>query len=206
MNRWFDHLPILGDKVPGKIVLSFLILLLSVIMMAIFRTKDRALCTIAMLFSFLGDMALNFRDEKKSNKSFLIGGICFSVSHILYFLAYCQLIKRGHYSYFNNGVVFSVITLLMITVMMVSVSNKKSKKLAIAIAYLWISGINYITISSYSFSAQSIASIACIGGLFFLLSDVIIGLEQLANIKSKTLRELVWWFYPIGQIIIIIFA
>ena len=84
--------------------------------------------------------------------------------------------------------------------------NKRSKTFWFGIFYLWITGINYATIFSYAISARSMESIALIGGLSFLASDVIIGFERFLGLKSKVARELVWWLYPIGQIILIIMA
>lgn len=68
---------------------------------------------------------------------------------------------------------------------------------------LWITGINYTTIFSFSFSAKSIQSLASLGGILFLASDAIIGFEKFLGLRSKLARGLVWWLYPIGQIILI---
>ena len=75
------------------------------------------------------------------------------------------------------------------------------KKMIIVFSiYVVIISINFITISSYSWIYDSVASI---GALSFLISDLIIGIETVFKIKSSILRKLVWIFYPIGQFMIL---
>ena len=94
MNRWFDNLPIIGKRIPGKITLSFLMLIFAISMYLIFRTVDRAICVLAMAFSFTGDIALNHRKNhnEQSKKDLIIGGIFFIVAHICYCMAYYRKI------------------------------------------------------------------------------------------------------------------
>ena len=209
MNRWFDNLPIIGKRIPGKITLSFLMLIFAISMYLIFRTVDRAICVLAMAFSFTGDIALNHRKNhnEQSKKDLIIGGIFFIVAHICYCMAYYRKILINKYLLFNIGSVFAITILvaLTITILMLNVS-KNIKLLIFAIAYLWITGINYWAIFSYAFSTKSGESIVAIGGLMFLASDVIIGLEKFSRLRSKLARELVWWLYPLGQIILIAMA
>ena len=209
MNRWFDNLPIIGNKIPGKITLSFLMLIFAISMYLIFRTEDRAICVLAMAFSFAGDIALNHKKNhnEQSKKDFIIGGIFFIVAHICYCMAYYRKILNNNYLLFNIGsiVVISILVALTITIIVLNVS-KNIKLLIFAITYLWITGINYCAIFSYAFSATSLESIVAIGGLMFLASDVIIGLEKFSGLKSELARELVWWLYPLGQIILIAIA
>ena len=71
--------------------------------------------------------------------------------------------------------------------------------------YTMILGMNLSIIFSFSYVSESFerAMLASIGVLLFFISDLFIGLETFLGVKSKTIRELVWWFYPIGQILII---
>ena len=212
MNRLFDKLPVVGEKIPGKITLSFLMLILAVIMELTFKTSDRLICVFAMFLSFIGDIALNHnRDHtKQSKKDFLLGGITFIVAHIFYCIAYYKKITVNNYTIFNVGSVFAVILLLAITVIIflkMFLTQKECNSLFwFGIVYLWLTGINYTTIFSYAYSIKSIESLSAFGGILFLASDVIIGLEKFLGLKSTIARELVWWFYPIGQIILIIMA
>ena len=207
MNRWFDNLPLIGNKIPGKIILSFLMLLLSTILLLCFQTNDRAFCAIAVIFSFIGDIFLNYKKvPKRSKRSFIFGTLSFAIAHIFFFFAYCYKIAKNHYIFFNAGIVIPITILVLITLLFLLTSKDRSIIFKLCLGYIWITGINYITIFSYAFSANNLAYLSALGGLLFLASDVIIGLEKFLGLKSKIARELVWWFYPIGQILIILFA
>lgn len=210
MNRWFDKLPIIGNKIPGKITLSFLMLLFSLLLSLIFRTSDRITCFVAMLFSFTGDLMLNYKrnHDDQSKQDLVVGGISFIIAHIFYCITYYQKILSRNYQLMNLGTLAAIIIIAIITISIsiLSKSQRHSKLFAFGIFYLLLTGINYTTIFSYAYSTKSIESIVALGGLMFLISDVIIGLEKFSGLKSKLARELVWWFYPIGQIILIAIA
>ncbi len=210
MNRWFDRFPILSKYVSGKVILSFFILILSVMMFFIFRTSDMKLCFYPMAFSFIGDFALNFSPdiEKRPKEWFLVGGASFVVAHVFYCFAYGTKCAEKGFPAFGTGAIVMAAIMVAITIYFI-VKAKETRKSGIfflGMLYLWITSINYMVVFSYSISVKSIESLALIGGLLFLASDVIIGLEQLTGLKSKLARELVWWFYPIGQIILVIMA
>ena len=210
MNRFFDKLPIVGKKIPGKITLSFLIFLFSLIMLIVFKTFSRKLCAIAMFFSFIGDIALNHnrKHSKQTIKDVLIGGIAFIVAHFFYCAAYYGKILDNGYKYINFGAIIAFLILFYVTfILSISIKVKNTHKILIfGLVYLWLTGINYITIFSYAFSSMSIQSVVAVGGLMILLSDIIIEFEKICGLRSETARELVWWFYPIGQIILIAMA
>lgn len=214
MNRWFDRLPFLGDRIPGKITLSFLMLLLAIVLRLCFYTFDRSICVLAMVFSFCGDIFLNHnKDHTKQTKiDLILGGIAFVAAHLCFCLAYYQKTKINNFPILNNGAILAVGILIVITIIMLMRFSEKDKQskdnklFAFGIVYLWLTGINYTTIFSYAYSIRSMESIAAIGGLLFLSSDIIIGCEKFLGLKSKLARELVWWLYPIGQIILIIMA
>lgn len=214
MNRWFDNIPLIGKKIPGKITLSFLMFLFAILMSVVFNTTDRITCVIAMFFSFVGDIALNHNrnHEEQSKKDFLVGGIAFIVAHIFYCITYYKKIKFLGYEIFSPGSYYAIMLLLLITsfMLLARIAMKKkatnSKLFIFGLIYLWITGINYMTIFSYSYSAKSIGLLAALGGILFLASDVIIGMEKFLGLKSKAAREAVWWLYPLGQIILIIMA
>ena len=211
MNRFFNRLPIIGNKVPGKLVLSFLMLFFALVLALVFKSADRLTCLAAMFFSFLGDIALNHNSDhsKQTKRDFLLGGIAFIFAHLLYCFAYYQKMMLKGYSFINPGSISVVFALVLISACLIYFKSKIgdfSKLFWFGVSYLWLTGINYTTIFSYAYSARSIESIAMLGGALFLASDLIIGLEKFFGLKSRLARELVWWLYPIGQIIIIAIA
>lgn len=210
MNRLFDKLPIIGNKISGKIVLSFLMFMLTIVLWFILPNYLKFLCIFSMLFSFIGDCFLNHNKnhENQSKTDFILGGLSFIIAHSIYFTIYFTKIKMNNYSFVNNGFIFTISLLTILTaVIIISVIIKKTftKLCLLGIFYLWITGINYLAIFSYAYSSYtSINSLVALGGFLFLLSDVIICFEKFLGLKSKIARELVWWFYPIGQIILIV--
>ena len=205
MNRLFDRLPFIGGRIPGKITLSLLMLLLAMILALFVPTLDRIFCIFAMFFSFFGDITLN-SSKKSSGKLLLVGGLFFIVAHLFYALAYANKISEMQFAFFNHGVIFSVVVLVLATFIVLSQKPRLTALLAFGVIYLWLTGIDYTIICSYAYSSNSVASLSAAGAIMFLASDVIIGLERFTGLKSKTARELVWWLYPIGQTLIIIFA
>ena len=207
MNRVFDRLPVIGGVIPGKITLSFLMLIFALSMQVIFPTIDRILCVFAMLFSFLGDVTLNYKktDRKHASRDLVLGGILFVVAHMFYCNAYYLKIKANNYKLLNLGFLMAVVMICVMTCFFMSkLEHVKHPKLFLfGITYLLLTGVNYVTIFSYSYSARSIAAI---GGVLFLASDIIIGFERFLDYRSPIARELVWWLYPAGQIILIAMA
>ena len=206
MNRWFDNFSLLGKYASGKVILSFFMVLLAVILGIFIPTTDRTLCVFAMGFSFIGDYTLDYNFNRHSKKLFVIGGTAFIIAHFFYFFAYNTKIINHGFAFFNIGVVLAIIVLVFATLVITAKArNTRGTKLYyFGLAYLWLTGINYMAVFSYAFSINSIEFLALIGGLSFLASDVIIGCEKLLDVKSKLARELVWWLYPIGQILLII--
>jgi len=77
----------------------------------------------------------------------------------------------------------------------------------LAVPYLVIITANCAVIFSYTwgaFPSRSLSLLAASGALSFFLSDAIIGLSRLVHIHR--FNGLIWWLYPIGQILLIIAA
>jgi hypothetical protein len=70
--------------------------------------------------------------------------------------------------------------------------------------YAIIIGANCVTIFSYAWSVRSWRSIAALGALSFFISDLIIGLNTLLIPIPDNWGDAIWWFYPIGQILILL--
>ncbi len=210
MNRWFENFPILGKYFPGKIVLSILMLLLSLLMVVIFPSFDRLLCLFALFFSVFGDFCLNYtpNNRKVTKEGFIVGGVSFIFAHLVFSFAYYFKIDQHGFELVNVGFYTAIVILVLVSAYLIVKSKKRRDHdiFVFGLLYLWMTGINYAIIFSYAFSVKSIESLAMLGGLSFLASDVIIGCERILDYHSKLARELVWWLYPIGQIIMILMA
>lgn len=202
--KLMDYIPLISNRT--KIEISMFLVVFAYLSYVVHpESLDTTFCFIAMFFSFIGDISLNGMPlEKRPNWLMYTGAASFMVAHLLYAKAYYVLIKDS-YEFFNAGMIISsvfMVLFLLVSIICVIKSKQSLKALMLVIfgIYIFIIGINFITICSYSWSAKALSFI---GALSFLISDFIIGIETVFKIKSSTLRKLVWVFYPIGQFLII---
>lgn len=207
MHRFFA-IPALD--LPGKFVLTILMSLFAIILALLFPGADRFLCMAAMLISTVGDIfMMDFRSLSKYYPDyFVIGAILFMAAHLVYSTAFFYLIFVRGYSLINAGF-FCAAALIAAAFVLFTYLTVKTRRFRIgmyilSVAYLIIIGANCCAIFSYAYSAKGPALLAAAGALSFFISDAIIGLDKLAGITSPLLDELIWWFYPIGQILILI--
>ena len=82
---------------------------------------------------------------------------------------------------------------------------KNRSQLPLAVTYLAIITLNCMSVFSYAWARGTAGGwMAAVGALSFLISDLIIGLGMLLNITRYD--DLIWWFYPIGQALLILGA
>jgi uncharacterized membrane protein YhhN len=197
-------------NLPGSFVLSVLMSLFAVILALIFGTADRFLCMTAMILSTGGDILLmNFRGLKKYLPDyFAVGAIFFMAAHVVYTAAFTYLIKIRSYSLINTGFIYGIILIaaafVLLTYLTIKTGHFRIGMYILCFVYLIIIGANCCVIFSFAYSAGGWALYAAAGALSFFISDAIIGLDRLAGITSPLLNELIWWFYPVGQVLILI--
>ncbi len=204
LYKIMEYIPIISNRT--KLEISTWLLIFSLVLSFVRPGIDSTICFVAMLLSTLGDFSLNSMPlEKRPPKLMYIGAGFFMVAHLLYATAYLQMIRVSSYNFFNSGAIIAIAfigLLFIVSAICVSVSKNKlgATMLIVFGVYLFIIGINFVTICSYSYSAKALSFV---GALSFLISDFIIGLETVFKIKSDVLRKLVWIFYPIGQLMIL---
>lgn len=209
MDQWFDNFPLFKGKVSGKITLSYLLLFYAMLLSMVWLTKDRVICVIAMAFSFMGDFSLNYRSlEERTKKDFLYGTICFMVAHFMYVFTYLELIKNHNFEILNAGffLAATIVVIVLIWFLVMILKTRKTKLTMmhiVGIFYVLIIGLNCSVIFSFSHSIGNIRGLAALGALCFFVSDILIGTETFLGVKSKIVRKFVWFFYPIGQFLII---
>ena len=205
-KRLLEYVPLISNKT--KIFISSMLLILALVT-CVFSSYsiDSKICLLAMFFSFIGDILLNCTTlEKRPHSLLYTGAIFFMISHIIYASAYYHLIRISQKAFFNVGTYTAIISLLLIlaiSIICLLILNQKLKPSMIFIfaIYIVMISINFITIYSYSWNFNALSFL---GATSFLISDYIIGIETVFKIRKDTLRKLVWFFYPIGQILIII--
>ena len=200
----------------GSLVLTLLMSLLAIVLAAIRLAGDKTrkyayFCAAAMLMSSLGDIFLMHLDfiEQNLPNYFIWGAACFMVAHVLYTLAFLKLGRSKGYRYFNGGVIAAIVIALacLVYFTVICAQRQDFSMYALCMIYLAVIGTNCATIFSYawsSFQKKPYLVMCAVGALSFFISDLIIGLDILAGISD--FGHLIWWYYPIGQILLHVFA
>lgn len=206
MDRFFN---IAG--IPGAVVLSSLILLFALILAAVYRRWDRTLCFIAMFCSTIGDM---FNADFVPLTQFfdvsvvMMGALFFIFAHLLYISAFLYQIKKKKYRLLNpglyTGIAVFIVSLAVLIVLAARNPHLQTSMLVLGVIYLAIISTNCAVIFSLGYSQKGVKLLGAVGALSFFLSDFILGISMIGGIYSAVLWSLNWWFYPIGQILILI--
>lgn len=206
MNKYFAF-----NGLPGSFVLTILLSGLALISALIQPSPARWLCFAAMFMSTIGDIFLmRFRGLNRYFPNYFIwGAAAFMIAHIIYIMAYRTLAASKGLSFFNGGVVIAILIALasLAYIIHTCIQRKNYSNLPLSVIYLAVISLNCASIFSYTWSSflrQPWTIFASIGALSFFVSDFIIGLGLLANIVRYD--HLIWWYYPIGQLLLILFC
>ena len=204
MNRYFGCFGL-----PGSLVLTGLMSLLALVMAVCFPTPARWLCFAAMFFSSIGDIFLMHHPgiEKRFPNYFTLGAVAFMAAHVLYALCYARLIRGSGAAIMNPGVVCMVVIALVIAIWFLVSARKLGRmdRLPLILVYIVMITLDTSMAFSYAWSQglhHPLAWLAAVGALSFLFSDLIIGLRVV--MEDTRLEHLIWWYYPIGQILLIL--
>ena len=202
-NKIMSRVPLISNAT--KIIISMGLLAFAFIIYNVYsHSLDSKLCLAAMGFSFLGDVALNCVPHGKRPRYLLyLGAIFFMLAHSTYADAYWLLIGQNDFGNHGAFAAFVFVLLLFGMTVLTAILTKQSPSIGMILVfsiYTIIIGLNFVTICSYSYAFHAFSFV---GALSFLISDFIIGIENIFKVKNDTLRKLVWIFYPIGQILII---
>ena len=196
---------------PGTFVLTWLISLLALTLAVIRRKKYAFICAAAMVISSCADMFMTRfgRIPELFPNYFIIGASLFMVSHVLYTVSYLTLARSKGYRYCNGGMITAVVIAVVCLVYFTVVCYQRNdfSMYFLCLLYLIVITVNCATVFSYAWSAvkkKPYLIFCAVGALSFFISDMLLGLEVLAGIYDYSF--LVWWFYPIGQILLNVFA
>ena len=78
--------------------------------------------------------------------------------------------------------------------------------LILGLAYLFFVGGMLAAAFSFAWTAQGLHLLAAAGALSFCVSDMLIGLNVLCGFANDFVIGGVWWFYPIGQLLLLVFV
>lgn len=195
----------------GKRILSLLLSLFALIMFIINPSLARALAAVAMFFSTGGDFCMSMGDKPDNRGiTYMIkGALLFAFAHIIYVFAYCAA-ANFQWLGFNWGSIVAVCFCLAgLFVMLLLRRNAANLKLwSYCLVYLAVISLNVIVVCSYGVASGGWQLLAMLGVISFFLSDCLIALRTFSKIdffRSRTARDMVWWLYPIGQLLLIAF-
>ena len=203
MNRYFAWFGL-----PGSLVLTMSMSLYALVLALCFRTPVRWLCFAAMLLSSVGDiflMRLNGLQRIFPNY-FTIGAVFFMLAHVLYACCFALRIHQAGARFLNAGTAaaLALCGACFVYFLHLGVSTKSWGDLPLVMGYLVVISIACVSVFSCAGALgrqHPLAILAAVGAVSFMASDAIIGLGMLTD--NSRLDHLIWWLYPIGQILLI---
>ncbi len=133
----------------------------------------------------------------------------FMAAHVLYAAAFGLLVRRIGKPFVNAGfwiaIGVALAAMIGLLVLYSRSSTHRIDRLVLALAYCLVIGSMGMAVGSYAFAKGGWAFLAALGALSFMVSDMMIGVSVVGGVKIPYYSELVWTFYPIGQILLAVF-
>ena len=198
--RWFGW--------PGAVVLTSLMSALALLLAITNPSPVRWICFAAMALSSVGDVFLAHLKvlNQKFKNCFTIGAVFFMASHLMYVLCYGMKLHQTGGSLLNPGAIAAGVIGLAALILMLTLSFKtgRRQRLTLIVVYLMIILSNCAVAFAYAWAKGFCFSAVCaaVGVLSFLLSDLVIGLNLAGDIHRFDF--LIWWLYPVGQVLLIL--
>ena len=206
MDRFFAWF-----HLPGSLVLTVIMSLTALGLAIAMPSTDRWLRAGAMLLSSLGDIILmNYtpivKHLPKPMQGFIGGAAAFAVAHLVYFAAFFVLIHERNYSLINAGFWAGIVLTVVVAASLVflAIHNRQDlSMLPLGMGYALVIGAVLTLVGSYAVSHGGFGWVLALGSVSFIISDYFIGLDVFCGVHSNTLQGLIWWFYPIGQLMLL---
>ena len=207
MHRWFNWF---GQ--PGTFVLTVLLSGTALVLALAFPAPHRWLCLAGMLASTAGDIVnTDWRGigRRLPFPVLYAGAGCFAVAHGFYIAALAGLIRRSGGVLVNPGLWLAAAVVLtagvLISVRCFRRGGVNRRTYGVCIAYLYVIGCMLAAAFSLAWSTRGLHLLTAAGALSFFISDLFIGLGVLCGVRSRFILGGIWWFYPIGQLLLIVF-
>ncbi|MBR5226005.1 MAG: hypothetical protein IKV90_10135 [Clostridia bacterium] len=204
MDRYFGCFGL-----PGTFVLTACMSLLALVLAMIFPAPARWLCFAAMLLSSFGDIC-NTRFmgiDRILPNYFYVGAGFFMAAHLFYAAAYLMKIRGSGAVLLNPGamIMMGIAVALAVGFAVMCRREGRLNMLPLILIYIALISLDCTMIFSFAWSqglANPLALLAAAGAVSFFLSDLIIGLDVVFG--GGKFGWLIWWLYPIGQILMIL--
>lgn len=174
------------------------------------KSKPRLWCMIAMLLCTVGDIFMTNTFKIDGMVSTIIGATSFIAGH----LAYCNmfyLLKKKEGKLVNLGFIIGLVVGLVPIIVMdimgfTMVEEPKVLYLIAVPVYVAVISVHIACNFSYGWQIKSWRSIVlALAVLLFYVTDLWIFLYMF-DLAPKALQDCVWHFYPLAQLLIILFC
>jgi hypothetical protein len=189
---------------PLKLSTSFILVVSALSVWLNQNTSAALLIFLGMTFGFLGDLIL--AGVINLPHRLIFGILTFGVGHILYIITFIQVAALLHLTDPFGGSVFWTLFVIVASVLWVALIYNPQQPRVLNIGsliYAWLISVMAGTAAGLAIQDARFAWTA-IGGLLFLLSDVILGNRELRGRRRWFLiNDVVWVIYIAGQALIV---
>jgi hypothetical protein len=158
---------------------------------------------LGMVFGFMGDLIL--AEVIRLPHRLIFGIIVFGIGHVLYILGFVQIALALHLVDPFGGTVLWTLFVIVASVLWVTlIYNPKQPRLLNvgSLIYAWLISVMAGTAAGLAIQDSRFLWTA-IGGVLFLISDVILGNRELRGRRWFLINDVVWIIYIAGQALIV---
>lgn len=193
-----------------KLVATFTLSIIAIVLYLLNRkSKQRLLCMIAMIACSVGDIFMTNTFKINDMVSTIIGATSFIVGHLFYANMFyvmkkkSKLLNKGFYI----GLLLGLIPIIIMDILgFVLVDEPNTLYLICVPFYVLVISIHIACNFSYGFDKKDYKSIILAFAVtLFYVTDIWIFLYMF-KLAPKSLQDCVWHFYPLAQLLIIIFS
>jgi len=191
---------------PLRMSTSFILVVCAALLWASSTALSSAARSIffGMAFGFCGDLIL--ADVIRLRNPMIFGIIAFGIGHIFYITGFIQASQALGLSNPLSGSMLWVVYVMVVGVLWVAVINNphKSRTLNIgSLIYAWLIAIMAGTAGGLAIQDGRFG-LTALGGLLFLISDLILGNRELRDNAWFLVHDVVWVIYIAGQALIVL--
>lgn len=204
-----------NDKIPNpplyvKMIMTALLSILAVVLFCLNKkSKTRLYCMIAMLLCSVGDVFMTNLFKIDSFASLVIGASSFMAGHVFYGLMFMKLSKQAGGKVKNKGfvagIIFMLVTLAIQEILGWTYPQEKNTMMLLLVpVYIALIGFHLSMAYSYGYKIKGVRGFLLPASItLFYATDVWIFLNMF-NICN--IEHLIWYFYPLGQLGIILLS
>lgn len=190
-----------------KLSVTLFILFLALVLAIVFKEqKSRRFVLAAIFFGMIGDY---FMTLQTGNWKVIAGGAAFAIEHTLFIIMFIKLFREQKMKMFNKWFVLSLaifgVSLIIFEVLTFTLVSQPNVLLASLLPiYMLVICINMGFNFSYSFQRKGTFYLFALGIFTFYVSDIFVflGITKV----TQSLSDFVWLFYPIGQLLMVLFC